>query len=623
MLNNNSSKSAKKCKFAPIDLFGSSVEFNINGNTSYKTIVGCFWTFVMVGLMLAATIYYFIIYLQRSQMSLSSQTIQGTEYPLMDFGSKGLFISMVFYKGKEPIRPKDAETIFSVEAAQFSMTSTADTSGTRTFDPNADRPNRIQFSPCRSAGIEAKVGDKAIKGKTSRAISDFGYCSILGNSSTFKLQGDEDSDTYSYVEIRVNPCSGDFSTILPLPPGMKCSLPNTKGGVYTLTPTDQQTLRTSLRDYTISLMIIEAAMDASNYQDPLIYMMNGNYKYTATSLQEKKVDFYFKSVSVNTDRGILTESIDTVSGYSLGEVIFDSKDRDPNDRITMPAPGGAPQAQNIPYVTFRFMSGNTNVQYDRKYMKLLDVIGLVGGVSQVFTFAVIILYAWYNGIRMEQDLINLTVLHINPDDPYLEEWERKRALTFGEVFRYHYFGLCNKKNPKYKLYKACEAQVEEKTDITKIIRAVTEIDIIKNSILTPAQMRLVRYAGLQEQVDNISEEERLLKSEPKMTVSEAVRDIENTKKGQNEISDRINAFLIDRVPKEAYGSSPTNAKDSEVLKVREKDTPNNFDGISSPELSRDNIKGSAIKSSITANKVGSESKFKLRDKSKKEDEFDV
>lgn len=613
-MNQGGNKKPKKSKcmnFTPIDMFGSPVEFNINGDTQYKTVVGCLWTVVMVGLMIAATVYYIIQYLDKTNVTLTSQVIQQTTYPKMDFKSKGLYFTLMFQKGQNFLRPKEVESMFYVDANLFVYSSTSDSStNERTFNSGGPTVSKLDFQPCRSAGITASVNGKAIKGKTSRALSDFGYCANIKNSQTLLyFEGDEDSDTYAYVELRIFPCDGTFPQILVAasgtgpsgPQGMTypdpamtntaCSLPNQKAGTYTLNPKDQQYLRQSLRDLSVTVSLIDTAVEATDYDSPLIYMINSNYKYALTSAIEKKVNFIFKTIDVATDKGILFENTLHDISYSIGEVIFDGKDRDANDRVQFFSPTG-PSYQPIPYISFKFLAGNTLQEYTRSYTKLLDVLALVGGISQVFTSVIVILYAWYNGIRMEQELINRTILHIDPEDEKLEQWERDRALSFGDVFKFHYFSCCYKKKDKYKMYKKCEDQVAEKTDITKIIKAVSDIDVLKNSLLTPAQLRLMRYAALNEVDDDEKE------AQQEMTTTEAANIIRNAPRGQNIIEDRINDYLLERIPKNLQ-SGGFISQDNSQLKVGKLNDPSvnkkyghevelNAKAISSPEKNQIN-----------------------------------
>ncbi len=162
-------KPKSRCaSFSPIDMFGSPVEFNIRGEDTYKTFFGCFWSLVMVGTMLAAIIYYFIIYLDTTKVTMTSQLLQSAEPPAMNFKENGLFISLAINKGNKMLKESDVMKYFSISANLFEYTQTTTTATDGSTDKQMnDKPTvtKIVFKPCKSAGITGKVNGKTIKGK--------------------------------------------------------------------------------------------------------------------------------------------------------------------------------------------------------------------------------------------------------------------------------------------------------------------------------------------------------------------------------------------------------------------------------------------------------------------------
>src|SRR3990167_5097240 len=538
-------KSKARCNFAPIDMFGSPVEFNINGEGSYKTIVGCIWTILMALLMIGATVYYLVIYSDKTNVTLSSQSIQGSESPMMNFTEKGLFVVLMFQEGEMFYTPPQIESLFNIQSAHFTYTSTNDAStNVRTFSNTGPKVSQVKFSPCRSANVSGTIDGKAILGKTGRALSDFGYCAITKDGS-FYVQGDDDSDSYSYIEINVRPCQGPFSSTTPIPKG-SCALRTPQNG--DLTTTQAKEVRNALRDFRITLMLIDTAINATNYDSPFVYIMNSNYHYYPTINSQKSIDFIFKTVTVSTDKGILFNDIVDSDSFSIGEVIYDSKDRDPNDQINQITPTGTINLP-VPYMTFTMRSGNEKVTYTRTYLMILDVIGLVGGVSQLFTVAVIVLYSWYNSIRMEQEMINRTILNINEGERPLEDWETDIMFSFGEIFRFKYCSMCSKKNKKYANYNKCTDLMDEKTDITKIVRAVADIQTIKEALFNPAQSKLMQYASINSVF--VEKDEDDADDGDAMSVQDAIKTIKtgmNSGKQAKDLDSRINDFLLAKIP---------------------------------------------------------------------------
>src|SRR3990167_4035052 len=164
-------KSKARCNFAPIDMFGSPVEFNINGEGSYKTIVGCIWTILLALLMIGATVYYLVIYSDKTNVTLSSQSIQGSESPMMNFTEKGLFVVLMFQEGEMFYTPPQIESLFNIQSAHFTYTSTNDAStNVRTFSNTGPKVSQgianihlcesstqVKFSPCRSANVSGTI----------------------------------------------------------------------------------------------------------------------------------------------------------------------------------------------------------------------------------------------------------------------------------------------------------------------------------------------------------------------------------------------------------------------------------------------------------------------------------
>ena len=68
-------KNNTKCNFAAFDMFGSPVSFNIRGDQTYKTIIGLFWTIVMIISVTGAFVWYFLIFLNRNSVEVTSTII--------------------------------------------------------------------------------------------------------------------------------------------------------------------------------------------------------------------------------------------------------------------------------------------------------------------------------------------------------------------------------------------------------------------------------------------------------------------------------------------------------------------------------------------------------------------
>jgi hypothetical protein len=57
-------------------------------------------------------------------------------------------------------------------------------------------------------------------------------------------------------------------------------------------------------------------------------------------------------------------------------------------------------------MVIRIFSSNKQTKIYRTYNKLLDVFANTGGISDLIIYAIVIMYGWYNSVRMDQTLLN-------------------------------------------------------------------------------------------------------------------------------------------------------------------------------------------------------------------------
>jgi len=98
--------------FAAFDMFGSPISFHIRGDKRYKTVLGCFWTFVMIISLLGAFVWYFLIFVEHKNGEVSSTIETETKYPKLDFKKSGFFFTISALRGKEIIDLPANQTVF-------------------------------------------------------------------------------------------------------------------------------------------------------------------------------------------------------------------------------------------------------------------------------------------------------------------------------------------------------------------------------------------------------------------------------------------------------------------------------------------------------------------------------
>lgn len=221
-------------------------------------------------------------------------------------------------------------------------------------------------------------------------------------------------------------------------------------------------------------------MKPDDFNKPFKFFLKKAASVAGSQSTTKMISLYFKEVEVQTDKGLFMESMETKGSMSIDSVLIDTLDRGfgatseeqepvenkglqnqpkPSNRILQPGGAPAPTGTKSPtrttvsasYIEFYLYSSNNKLIFTRKYTKIVDVFASIGGISEVIGFVVIFCYAWYNGIKMEQKLLNFGVLNKQKERSLDKvkakegnddsDWEKERFFTFGELVK---FGLMEK-----------------------------------------------------------------------------------------------------------------------------------------------------------------------------------
>ena len=78
------SKNCLKNRKPPLDFFGKSPTFYMNGLEKTRSWAGCFCTFILAGSIAAVTVIYSISFLQNKDKNVYSIRVGEKKYPLID-----------------------------------------------------------------------------------------------------------------------------------------------------------------------------------------------------------------------------------------------------------------------------------------------------------------------------------------------------------------------------------------------------------------------------------------------------------------------------------------------------------------------------------------------------------
>lgn len=585
------------CNFRALDQFGSSISFNINGEDTFKTFFGFFFTIFVVVVLLGSGIYFVYNYFDQSNVNTTAIEQKLSEYPEIDFEKLGFFPTILFKKGTGYVPPNKIDDFVTVDAFVVKQESQASSDGVR-GDVSSSENIRMKFTGCKTLNItsnEVKINGQTLSGKKAAALSELALCANPKpkdgeDEVDFVLKGNPDSDLFKYVTITIEPCPKDLITcnfywleennyinsdkLANFPKEIKQQFknlfPNPKpqndqdlaAKRLANSPQDKQIIggakklvedmiRGFTRDLAVQFNIMESIFTPETYSRPFTYTIDTNLRVFINQLQEKYYYLYFKEIEVETDQGLFWSNISTNTSVTTDKIVSDAKERavfeTEKRNIKSGPPGQKTSTESekaVPYINFVLYSSNSKITYTRSYEKLLDIFASIGGVSEVVAFIVAILYAWYNAIRMEQTLMNYGIMNkqVHDDDVVgnEDEWEKTRFFSFKEIFSFGF--SCFRKGEKYKHYERCKEVLETRTDIINIIRTLSDVETLRGSLLKPYQLRLLPYVCLGE-----TEVDGKLKAQ-KMTVQDSVEILKSGKEADNFINEIIDRYLTEALP---------------------------------------------------------------------------
>jgi len=577
---------------AAFDMFGSPVAFNIRGDESYKTIIGCLWTLIMIGIMGGAFVYYSLIYWAKNEVEITSKTLVDLTFPRLDFKDSNFTFSIYGTQGNKIMRPEMLASTLSFEALLYEMVSTKDETTGERSEPEITA-TYVPMVSCHE--IAREVDGKALTGNIEGALSVNALClqaNFSDPDSKFYVEGNDNSDNFAFVTFRVNPCSSEKKECFYYYRDVNTTTFDTKRtefiqafgmepGSYANPPSDIQKWGGFIDDFItaatqktyLTFNYMEATLNPQNYSEPFDLTMKSTIKAYTSLNSIKYINLYFRTIQVETDVGIVQEDMKTESQISFDMVYSDGADRSIDASRTERRPGGESKAIPSPFMEFTLLSSNNRLVYTRKYMKILDVFANVGGFSQVIAFIIVFMYAWFNSIKMEESLLNYGVLG-KKEGHEMESWEKSRYFDFWELVKFGFiekgFCCCSKRDKKYQLYKKASDSYTKRTDVIQMMQNLADIENLKAALLKPYQLKLLGYTDDQDDNeqeyqnnagplketnkldfglhDNSDEDDH--KDPDDMSVNDAIQHLNNSSKNLNVVQKAVDDYLKKHLPKE-------------------------------------------------------------------------
>lgn len=500
-----------------LDQFGQPPIFNIGGSDSFKTNIGVFWTLLMLATILYAGIYYFIRYVSFKNPDITAQTLQLQTVPPINLGKNKFFVSFVYRDDNRQVIIKDFQiTWFIVEAFSVKLQQSGSDQ-----QPQLSR-TQIPILSCGEAGIDSQ----GLSGQTSIALNENASC--IKFSDDVVIEGGPGSDLFQYVEVIVRACDEDDS---------RCK---TSGIGIDDTIGTSPALKLAakrVRVVTLQFNFFEAGVDVDDPHDPLNKNINSNYELRMDAFQEKYRTFFFQKFIVKDVRGIFSDSESSVESVTLSNVLTETTTRIPGRKdIEFVTPSGT-ETRSANYMTIRLQASNAEYTITRTYTKLIDVFADVGGIAEIATFIIAIMYSWHNGIRMEQNLINNGIL----DDEQEEVASQlgKGGFSYSEIFRFTYCCCLSRKRRRGEFFESCKETLETRLDILKFVKSRGEVGVMQAALLEPYQLKLISLGVTEKSKSGVTEKYQRSKE---MSIEEALEELKRDN-NKSEIGRSIDRWI--------------------------------------------------------------------------------
>lgn len=507
-----------KLKF--LDQFGSPIFFNIRGEDTFRTWVGVCWSLIFVIVLFAVSFHFLEQILSLKGPEIETANLfraSGEKINLMDvnymisiqFRERGLFRKFNFYDDKW----------FKIQAKMITQRKNIDKKNSVAKITSED----LRIVNCRKLNLQDVI---KLVGDEETAFKNGAACLVIRPRD--KLEGDENSEVFSFVQLEVIPCDEEEPT---------CQTSGLNEGDRLESNITNRAIK-KVRDITVDISMVEGNVNTDKFFQPIREVINNNYQLSMDIYKEQYVDIYLKSIEVSTNSGNFWTVNELKKSIQIGTVTMDSTTRDPGTKKIQQV--GEDDMRSANYINIRLLASNEVFAVTRIYRDVIEGFSDIGGISQVVTFVIIFFYTWYNNLRLQVVLINQGVIKTTKDEISNLEFKISDRHHFSilEAFIYGYFGICCcKKSKRYQLFLDCWSESDERTDYISYLRNMGNNDCMIEAMFQPYQRKLMTFVKFEER-DQMNQSKQY-----DLSMNEAFSRLK-VKGGKSDICQSIDSWII-------------------------------------------------------------------------------
>lgn len=462
------------------DLWGSNVNYNIDGKENYGTKIG-FCVTVFAYLTISFLIGYEIYLMVESHSSPDVQFEQNYQSsPIYsDSAVNSFFFRLAFYEGTKLM--KKETTLDFVRTKVF----------VRSYELASG--SRVEWDIDDVEYDSALINCDYITNLTNTTIIEGHFPNTQGDSDGYWgdyiqcTQPDQgyitDGNRYSDVSqtwgLRLKPCDSTLST---------CKL---------------KTDINAYENIRVNLEIVKIYIDSLNLTYPIRYGIQEIVSASFNVDLNKNYEVFFKDITIETDTNRIFGNIGSFVTSTTHQT-FDYMSQDVVRRAVV-------DDHEDSLVEIEFKSGYRSETISRSYIKLIDMLAEIGGIIEIVTVTLALTYGWYNSLKFEQELLNKAVLY-QPENHNKDDYNR-HYFTFNFLFKIYMRELCcccQKKKYDKKEFKLemSRLKLERDMNIVSNNHAKHRGELIERIQIKPYQMKQIPLAIMIQLENDLEEEDR-------------------------------------------------------------------------------------------------------------------
>lgn len=421
------------------DMFGSKVDFYINGSETFTTKFGFCMSLIAVAILVFFLVYEFMLFSDSEDASVQISTDFTSDTCNFDSSNNAWLIRMGLRRDNAYIKFSEMADYLSIKLITYTSTQVDGSETEWTVAPVIHMLTE-RFHDCSTLNTANFTNTSQIEGwygnyGTSQLQ---GYLTCTDPGDGYLTSGSRISTSAEYFALEISPCS------------------STNADCKFATETS------TLNNYQIFVDIVKSHVDVTDYYSPIKYQLSEIIDLYINVDLMKVYNVFFKQTTLTTDYNRIFGTLGFEEEIQFQTFDYMNTDNEKREVIT----------SETPLAQIYFKSGYKSVYVSRSYLKIIDMLSNIGGFMEIIFQICTLAYSWYNSIRFEQYLLNKAMLY-EPENTRKEDFDA-HYFSFGFLWCYYlkeFWCCCCKK--KY-------TRMNHKLELAKK-KLELDMDIVKNT----------------------------------------------------------------------------------------------------------------------------------------------